>query len=214
MDDFPRIPKTEGHVDCQAWMYLFSQVLSSISPLYGEDASVYQSNAEQIKLQLHQNFIDDASGLCNDYGFDQSKNKIHNQNFGYPSILPLAFGMLDEDTPVFNETLNAIRYDLDSGHGLASISMKNRHYLENKDAYWRGPVWININYLVLKGLREYYPSSSGYYDKLREDVTKTVCGNFEKKGYFYENYIKGEGSFSYPFTGWTTLISIILAEKY
>ena len=37
--------------------------------------------------------------------------------------------------------------------------MKNKYYLENKNAYWKGPVWININYLVLKGLYENYPSS-------------------------------------------------------
>lgn len=38
----------------------------------------------------------------------------------------------------------------------------------------------------------------------------TVCGNFEKTGYFFENYKKGHGAFSYPFNGWTSLISIIV----
>lgn len=28
MDDFPRLPNSIGHVDCQAWMYFFSQTLS------------------------------------------------------------------------------------------------------------------------------------------------------------------------------------------
>ena len=92
--------------------------------------------------------------------------------------------------------------------------MKSRLYLSSKDAYWKGPVWMNINYLFLKGLHENYPSQRKYYEKLRIDLINTVCGNWNRDGYFYENYIKGEGSFSYPFTGWTSLISIIIKEDY
>lgn len=43
---------------------------------------------------------------------------------------------------------------------------------------------------------------------------KTVCGNWENSGYFYENYINGTGSFSFPFNGWTSLIAIIIEENY
>jgi len=45
-------------------------------------------------------------------------------------------------------------------------------------------------------------------------LVNTVCGNYKKTGYFYENYKKGHGSFSYPFNGWTSLISIIVNENY
>ena len=52
--------------------------------------------------------------------------------------------------------MKMIKEQLDTGYGLSSISMKDKLYLENRDAYWRGPVWININYLLLKGLKIYY----------------------------------------------------------
>ena len=67
-----------------------------------------------------------------------------------------------------------------------------------------------MNFLLLRGLNIYYESEREYYGKLRNDLINTVCGNFKKTGYFYENYKKGHGSFSYPFNGWTSLISIIV----
>lgn len=92
--------------------------------------------------------------------------------------------------------------------------MESRRYLESKDAYWKGPVWININYLFLRGLKLNYKSQNAYYQKLRKDLIETVCLEEEERGYFFENYIEGRGSFSYPFTGWTSLISIIVKENF
>lgn len=111
---------------------------------------------------------------------------------------------------MFNATIKAIQSHLDTGYGLASLSTNSSLYLSTKDAYWRGPVWININYLVLRGLSLFYTSEKEYYQRLRREVVETVCSNLAKKGYFYENYIHGKGSFSYPFTGWTALIAIIV----
>jgi len=52
--------------------------------------------------------------------------------------------------------INALKQQLDSNYGLTSLSRLDPLYLENSDAYWRGPVWMNINYLVLRGLHLYY----------------------------------------------------------
>ena len=78
---------------------------------------------------LLQNFSDPTTSLFKDFKYEQNGNKTFNNNFGYPSILPLAFGMIDEDSLYFNETLNAIKDLLDGGSGLTSISMKSRYYL-------------------------------------------------------------------------------------
>ena len=101
MDDFPRIPNAEGHVDCQSWMYLFSQVMGQLAPIYGENSDDYESNAQQIKLKLQLEFIDEKSGLCKDFNISNGVRR-YSGHFGYPSILPLAFGMLDEESPAFN----------------------------------------------------------------------------------------------------------------
>ena len=134
-------------------------------------------------------------------------------HFGYPSLLPIAFGMLHPDDEIFKSTIQKLRNELNSGFGITSISQRDPQYLTS-GAYWRGPVWININFLVLRGLFLYYKTETELYRKLRADIIQTVCGYEEKKGYFFENYIQGKGSFSYPFTGWTALISVIVRENY
>lgn len=53
--------------------------------------------------------------------------------------------------------MTKIRNELDYGFGLTSMSTRDSYYLATNDAYWRGPVWVNINYLFLRGLNLFYP---------------------------------------------------------
>ena len=92
-------------------------------------------------------------------------------------------------------------------------------YMKN-DNYWTGPIWININYLVLRGLHNHYIKESKLaqeiYTELRENIIKTVCGNYEKTKYFWEQYnqMNGKGQKNHPFNGWTSLITLIIDENY
>lgn len=40
-------------------------------------------------------------------------------------------------------------------YGLRSLETNNT-YFRKKSNYWTGPIWINIQYLVLRGLKLYY----------------------------------------------------------
>ena len=71
-----------------------------------------------------------------------------------------------------------------------------------------------MNYLVLRGLRIYYPEEKEVYKRLRDQVVSTVCEEWKRTGYFYENYVGGKGGFSFPFNGWTSLINVISNETY
>jgi len=39
--------------------------------------------------------------------------------------------------------------------GIRSLSKRDQYYLY-KSNYWRGAVWINVNFLVLRGLYKNY----------------------------------------------------------
>lgn len=77
--------------------------------------------------------------------------------------------------------------------GLRSLSKKSYHFKKGNN-YWTNPIWIHLNYLVLKGLKLHYNDSNEFaletYNMLRNNVINTVCGNYENTGYFYENYNK------------------------
>lgn len=84
-------------------------------------------------------------------------------------------------------------------------------------------IFAQINYLALDALR-YYAQSGGtnarlaaeLYDKLRLNVVRNIADQFERSGFFWEQYNDrtGEGMGTRPFTGWTALVLNILAENY
>ena len=52
-------------------------------------------------------------------------------HFGYPNILPIAFGVPAFGSYEYNATIKKIKEELDIGVGLASISKKSQLFLSN-----------------------------------------------------------------------------------
>lgn len=82
---------------------------------------------------------------------------------------------------------------------------------------------MNMNYMVLSALH-YYAQSSGphaskarsVYDELRANVLKNMLRIYERTGHVWEQYDdkSGEGKGCHPFTGWSSLIVLIMSELY
>jgi mannosyl-oligosaccharide glucosidase len=96
-------------------------------------------------------------------------------------------------------------------------------YLSLHNLTFRGPIWICINYLTLRALHHYKSLKSmnrgrlgDVYTRLRTNIMTTVLTSMKKTGYFWEHYddSTGEGTRGHPFTGWTSLIVNIMAEKF
>lgn len=81
-------------------------------------------------------------------------------HFGYNSIMPLALNLLPFDSPELGTVLRQLESQelLWSPYGLRSLAANSSMYMQyntRDDApYWRGPIWININFLVLRTLRD------------------------------------------------------------
>lgn len=76
---------------------------------------------------------------------------------------------------------------------------------------WQGPIWINVNYLVFRGLVKY-----GYTDDARELAEKTVVllgRDFERFGALHEYYIpdNGEPVLNKGFQNWNFLVLNMIA---
>jgi mannosyl-oligosaccharide glucosidase len=83
-----------------------------------------------------------------------------------------------------------------SPHGIRSLSMQDQFYRHSSD-YWRGAIWINVNYLVLKGLHTHYLSyaktqgdshisAQKIYSELRLNLLNTVFSNWRQNHIFWE----------------------------
>ena len=153
------------------------------------------------------------------------------------SIFPLLLKLLPQDSPRLLSLLNLIRdpQHLWTPFGLRSLSTKDPFY-EQENApgdrpYWRGSLWININYLALDALYYYShhvqdPTQKTKFQEtyvmLRQNVMDTIYREYERTGYLWEQYNGnvrdpahyGQGQRCHPFSGWTALVVNIMAEKF
>lgn len=149
--------------------------------------------------------------------------------FGYVSLFPLILGILKPDSPTYTATLTKLDNPklLWTPYGLRSLSanapLYNKRNTEHDPPYWRGPVWININFLTLKALHDYSKlEGSGValakekYQKLRDNVINNVFSQYNTTGYVWEQYddTTGKGKGCRPFNGWSSLVVLIMAEEY
>ncbi|KAK3094634.1 hypothetical protein FSP39_004266 [Pinctada imbricata] len=151
------------------------------------------------------------------------------ESFGYVSLFPFLLKILPPDS----QNLFRILVDLKNSqllwtnYGLRSLALKaplyNKRNTEHDPPYWRGAIWINMNYLTLSSLYHYANTPGKYqkiaqetYSELRNNLVKNILKEYERTGYIYEQYDDktGQGKGSHPFTGWSALVVLIMAEKY
>ena len=148
----------------------------------------------------------------------KKKENTFNPHIGYINLFPIFFGDFNE-----TELGDLFKYLGDkneflSDYGIRSLVKSDLLYRTGDD-YWRGKIWIQINYLVLRGLNNYFINNKeikNIYDKIRYGLIKAVYKTWAKSHTFFENYddITGEGVMNHPFNGWTSTILLILSENY
>lgn len=94
----------------------------------------------------------------------------------------------------------------------------------NDPPYWRGAIWVNINYLAIQALRFYahHPrtptsvakTAASLSAQLSQNIVRTVLSELERTGYLWEQYNDqtGRGQRAHPFAGWTSLVSLIVSD--
>ncbi|XP_028112068.1 mannosyl-oligosaccharide glucosidase GCS1 isoform X6 [Camellia sinensis] len=150
-------------------------------------------------------------------------------HIGYVSLFPFVAGIIPPDSTILEQQLNLIsnRSILWTDYGLRSLSKTSSMYMkyntEHDAPYWRGPIWMNINYMILSSLHRYSKENGPYRDKakiiyndLRSNLIRNVVKNYQQTGYFWEQFDqkKGKGKGARVFTGWTSLVLLIMAEAY
>jgi putative isomerase len=93
--------------------------------------------------------------------------------------------------------------------GIRTLSPLEKMYdtrASGNPSSWQGPIWINVNYLVFRGLINY-----GYDEEARELAEKTILllgRDFERFGALHEYYLpdNGEPVLNKGFQNWNFLV--------
>ena len=150
-------------------------------------------------------------------------------SIGYVSLFPFLLQLLDANSTKLGDTLEHIRNpsELWSDYGIRSLSksdpMYDKHNTEHDAPYWRGAIWINLNFLAVRSLHHYSQIEGPYqklcaqlYEDLRKNIIKNIFENYRRTGYVWENYDDktGRGKGCHPFTGWSSLVVLMMGELY
>ena len=145
-----------------------------------DDAKKYKAWFTQIKDTINRKLWCGEDGFYYDY--DLLSGELHKVS-SVASFLPVFAGVCDCEKA---ESLTRHLLDPDEYYTdfpIPSISKKDATFGSDM---WRGPVWINYNYMIAKGLAEF-----GYKELSDEIVDKTITFLnywYLKKGTMFEFY--------------------------
>lgn len=221
LDDYPRAqPPHPGelHLDLMSWMGMMARSMRRVATFLSEneEASEFGRHEEAITRNLDDLHWDDREkAYCDATIDDYEENKLVCHK-GYISLFPFMTGLIKPDHAHLGALLDLIRdpSQLWSAHGIRSLSKKDPHYGTNEN-YWRSPVWMNINYLILDNLRAValvkgpqQKKAREIYTELRKNLVETVHKSWKETGFAWEQYNPdtGAGQRTQHFTGWTSLV--------
>ncbi|ANB14481.1 Cwh41p [Sugiyamaella lignohabitans] len=230
LDDYPRAAMPhpgELHVDLLSWIGMMTRSIKEIARVLGKDDDVemYSEIEEAIVKNLYDLHWDHKEQMYCDSTIDDYEESVHVCHRGYVSLFPFMLQLIPEDST--EQLLAAINDIKDPGglwspYGIRSLS-KSDEFFGTKENYWRGPIWINMNYMILESLRYYGTSetssaevkslSSEIYKELRVNIVNNVFNRWEETGFAWEQYDSNTGKAQgvKHFLGWTSLVIKIMA---
>ena len=226
LDDYPRAqpPHSEElHIDALCWVGSMALALTKISTFLVEERDPKLFSQQLLNITRN---IDDIHWSKPDQAYCDTTIREGNRvervcHKGYVSLFPFLLGLLHPSHPNLGAVLELIRSpgELWSPYGVRSLSRHDPYYGTNEN-YWRSPVWIPINYLVLQQLLPlasqmgaHHQLAREMYVDLRQNLVETVFESWKKTGIVWEQYNPetGDGQRTQQFTGWTALIVRIMA---
>jgi len=228
LDDYPRpSPPTDNelHVDLSSWVAFFANSLYKISLYLEKDGSKFKNDFNKILTNIDLYHWDPITNLYQDIIYhSNNQSKEYFKTHGYINYFPFLLSIMKEDSDKLLPLSNTVKdpRELWSRYGIRSLSVQDPHFGTNEN-YWRGPVWFNINYLFVQALSTKYMKSGPHtesmtdlYHSLRFNLVNTAFEQFSDTGFIYEQYdpFTGEGKRIHPFNGWTSIITLLLCEKY
>jgi hypothetical protein len=217
MDNIPRPgPPDEEEADLSGWVAFFARDMARIAEAIGlgDRADSYASEYELIAEQINSQLWDEETGFYYDrnaHGYLREKS--------YAGLVPLIAGVPDAEQTerIIEHLVNAQEFW--TPYGVRSLSADSDIYEPGhsesgwKNSNWRGPIWMPLNYLIVRRLEETHPAVAY---QLRENLVANVEAQWRATERFWEYYHAetGEGLGADHQTGWTALVANLVHEGW
>jgi len=181
------------------------QALQKIEKILNEDTTDIDSLCQNMEKAVNKKLWD--SGLKRYVDFDLRLNKAIANNT-VASYVPLYAKLASQERAelLIDSLFSRQHFWPKNGYPLCSVAMSEPGF--NPARYWRGPVWINMNWLLIHGLA-YYSFKDKAFELLEKSIELVANYGF----YEYFNPLTGEGYGSDNFS-WTASLIIDMIEKY
>lgn len=154
LDDYPRPSpphESELHLDLLSWVGWMAGKLAEVAEVLGKTEDVLRLKRDKGRVlksldALHWN--EDEKLYCDTATYEDGP--INTCNKGYITLFPLFLELLRPSSPKVAHLLDVMEH-LMTGHGLGSLAQDDPLF-GTEENYWRGPIWINMNYLALTSL--------------------------------------------------------------
>ena len=190
--------------------FLIQDVLFNVLLLKSNYAllEIYKVLKYQDKIDIVSKWIDKTSNSINTklfkndfyYSFDLVRNKL----VDIKTITGLTPIILNYNVELIKKNLN--ENFLNSCYKISSLDRSENVF--DPINYWRGPMWINLSWLIYNGLQ-----NNGYYD-LADKIKNTCLNQIETHGFYeYFNSVEDNGCGDNYFS-WTASIYISFITNY
>ena len=198
-------------MDLQCYIYREYLALALIARRLGEekDAGLYRGKAAALKELVRERMWSEEDGTF--WNIDSRTGK-HVRVKAWTSFVPLWVKLATPEQAkrmIEKHLLNPAEFW--SPNVVRTLS-KDEPLYNPKSGYWRGPVWVISNYLMMHGLLNY-----GYKPQAAELAQKTrrlLVADFQRSGEMNENYDPetGEPAANGRFVSWNVLAEHMEAE--
>lgn len=189
--------------DINTYLVMQMDALAQIAEIIGaaDDANTWRQRADELAQRMIEHFWDEQAGL-----FWAMKNHEPIRTVTVFNLYPLLTRRLPKAMEArLLEHLTSPR-EFWTEYPLPTVSVSDPKF--DADQMWRGPTWVNVNYLFIEALQE-----RGYPELARELMTRTLAlVQLHSDIYEYYNPLTGmhppkaAGIF-----GWTSAVFIDLA---
>jgi glucosidase len=180
---------TQESVDLNAYLFAEKNYLAEMASILEKDEleKQFHAEAELLKTQIQQGFFDERSGYF--YDVKTSDTSL------IEVIGPEAWITLWANAATGKQAESLVKIITDSLHfnsylPFPTLSVSHPEF-NPKRGYWRGPVWIDQAYFVLKGMRNYGFLSEA--ENMQNKLFSHAEGLMLKGPGIYENYEPGSG---------------------